>query len=71
MRIPVDPEKDIPALEAGGVALMRDGDSTNGLRLLALALLIRNMQGVFACDIYESAGMAEVVELRSRKAPCS
>ena len=63
MRIIVDPEKDIAAFEAGGEALMRVHDTPNALRLLALALQIRAEHEGFACDIDESAGMAEVVEL--------
>lgn len=71
---------DLETLEAAGALLFRHHENTAGIRLLALALRLREQTGfrkagvMFACDdIDESAGMAEVVELHgySRKAPCS
>lgn len=52
------------ALEAGGKALIRSGDHENAQVLLSHALLIYQRKREFRCDVDESAGMAEVVELQ-------
>ena len=64
--------EDVDMLELAGVTLLRHHENEIGTRLLARALLLRSQQ-MFRCDIDESAGMAEVVELQSysRKAPCA
>ena len=70
---------DLEDIEAAGKALIRLDGGTTGLRILAIALRLREQSGfraadqVFMCDVDESAGMAEVYELRgySRKAPCA
>lgn len=59
---------DIETLEEAMEALYRAHDNTLALRLGALALRLREASGfhherVFACDVDESAGMAEIVEL--------
>lgn len=61
----------IRALEKGGDALMRIGDSEAAKTLYAEAL--RHMPHVeFRCNVDESAGMAEIHELSyySRKVIC-
>lgn len=60
------------ALEAGGKALIRAGDHENAQVLLSHALLIFQRKREFHCNVDESAGMAEVVELQgySRKVVC-
>lgn len=64
------------ALEAGGKALLRTGDVENAQILLSHALLtltLNKPKREYRCNVDESAGMAEVVELHgySRKAPCA
>lgn len=62
---------DLEDLEEAGKRLLRLHDSTTGLRILAIALRLREQSGfraadqVFMCDVDESAGMAEVVELQN------
>ena len=60
---------DLEDLEEAGKRLIRHHDTTTGLRLLAIALRLREQSGfraadqVFMCDVDESAGMADVIEL--------
>ncbi len=91
---------DIETLEMAGELLFRHHENTAGIRLLAIALRIREQTGIqkyaelteretngnpagsewpprprsvsFACDVDESAGLAEVVDLNgySRKVVC-
>jgi len=60
--------EDIEALEKAGEELMRSFKTSEGLNVLTIALRLREawrlFDPVFACDVDESAGMAEVVELR-------
>ena len=61
-------------IEDLGIAALREGDQEIGTKLLAIALAWKYAPAVsFACDIDESAGMAEVFEMHghSRKAPCA
>jgi hypothetical protein len=71
---------DLEDVEAAGKALLRHHESSAGLRLLAIALRLREQSGfraadqVFMCDdIDESAGMADVIELHgySKQVPCA
>jgi hypothetical protein len=55
--------EDVQTLEAAGKALLRHHENELGTRVLVLALLHR--PPVFACNVDESAGMAEVVELQN------
>jgi hypothetical protein len=58
--------EDIIAIEKAAVALMYGGNQKDGTYLLSRCLVWRSDSGVggaFRCDIDESAGMAEVVEL--------
>lgn len=65
---------DIEALDESVEALFRAGERTLALKLGALALRARGSTGFhhpsFVCDVDESAGVAEVVEISgySRKA---
>lgn len=65
--------EDVDMLELAGVTLLRHHESEIGTRLLARALLLRS-QRVYACNVDESAGLAEaqVVDLLgySRKVLC-
>lgn len=65
---------ELAAVEAGADALVRAGDYDNWVKLAALALKWKfNGEPVFACDVDESGGLADVVELHgySRKTPCA
>ncbi len=64
-------EQDVHDLEDALTALYRAHANHEAIRMGALALRFRSLGG-FACDVDESAGLAEVVELNgySRKAPC-
>ena len=69
-------DEDVLAIEAGAEAAIRGGDIETWKKLAVLALKWKfNGEEVFACHVDESAGLAEVVELRgySRKAspPCA
>ncbi len=63
---------DILDLEDAAAALYRAGAYTEAICISAKALRWRGELEAFRCDIDESAGMAEVIELNgySRKAPC-
>lgn len=67
---------DVVDVENAGYALRREGLERLALRMFSLALLMRANTGflpperdTFACDVDESAGMAEVVDMHefSRK----
>ena len=64
--------RDILDLEDAMAALYRAHANAEAIRLGALALRLRGEFGAFRCEVDESAGLAEVVELNgySRKAPC-
>lgn len=72
--IAVDSET-VRLIEIAGERLLREGEYYRGTKLLAFVLAWRALGRTveFRCDIDESAGMAEVVELQgwSRKVPCS
>jgi hypothetical protein len=74
VRVSIAPSA-IESLERIGQDLLRRGDEA-AVEVLSLVLYMRSEavgQGVqFRCEIDESAGMAEVVELDgySRKVPC-
>lgn len=60
----------IATIESVGQDLLRQGDATRGLALLALCLAWRSVGIViaparFQCEPDESAGLAEVVDLHS------
>ncbi len=63
---------DLDDLEDMVYAFYRQHESLLAVRLAEKVLRWRGETGVFACDVDESGGMAEVVELSgySRKAPC-
>lgn len=69
------PREDIFVIEKAGDKLFRLGHTKEGLSLLALALKYREeLHGFsvrvprrFACEIDESAGLAEVVNLEDRR----
>ena len=70
--VPLD-ETQVALIEEIGVELMRRGD-LRATTLLAAVLQWRLLgQPAFSCDVDESAGMAEVVELHdySRRVPCA
>ena len=71
-------DADILAIENAGYSLYRAKEDSQALTLHALALRFRSELGIglhdeFRCDVDESAGMAEVVELKgySKRVPCS
>ena len=58
--------EDIQAIEDAGYSLYRAHEDTQALALHALALRLRAISGfggAFECDVDESAGMAEIVDL--------
>lgn len=63
----------IQCIESVGEDLLRQQDNDRGLRLLTLVLTWRtlgkrgqgNLERIFECDVDESAGLAEVVELHN------
>lgn len=55
--------EDVALIESAGKALLRKRENDLGLRVLGLALVLRSQQGWFACDVDESAGLAEIVDL--------
>lgn len=60
--------EDIEALEKAGEELMRSSKPSEGLNVLTVALRLRQEWALyeppaFACDVDESAGMAEVTDL--------
>ena len=64
------------SLEALGLELFRKGDDRRASMVLAIVLAWRVAPVVsdrFECDVDESAGMAEVIQLQgySRRAPCA
>ena len=64
----------IDAIEKLGYALYRDREYRLGTKVLALVLHWRGPSSLgFTCDVDESAGLAEVIELRgwSKKVPCA
>lgn len=71
--------EDLEDLERAGKSLLRHHETTFGIRLLGIVLRLREQSGfcaadqVFMCDVDESAGMADVVEIHSHswKTPCS
>lgn len=64
--------EDIVAMEKAGEFLFRHHESTVALEVLTIALRLRQSIG-FACNVDESAGMADVIELQgySRRVPCT
>ena len=64
--------EDVDMLELAGVTLLRHHESEIATRLLARALLLRSQQ-MFRCDVDESGGLADVVELSSycKRVPCA
>ena len=57
---------DIELIERAGYRAHRAHDSDEGLALHTLALRLRSTSGLwpgFHCDVDESAGMAEIVDL--------
>ncbi len=64
---------DILDLEDAAAALYRANAYTEAICISAKALRWRGELEAFRCDIDESAGMAEVVELHdySRRIPCA
>jgi hypothetical protein len=70
---------DLEDIEDAGKALIRLDGGATGLRILAIALRLREQSGfraadqVFMCDVDESAGMADVIELHgySKQVPCA
>ncbi len=72
MKATITPQ-DILDLEDAMAALYRAHANAEAIRLGALALRFRGEYlATFNCNVDESAGLAEVVELHewSRKAPC-
>ncbi len=76
--VPIDAEC-MAAVEAVGLELLR-ADDPRASKLLSVVLRWKVSREIgdpdfphFACDVDESAGLAEVVELQSysRKAPCA
>lgn len=65
--------RDILDLEEAAAALYRAHANDDALRLAALALRFRGEFGAFRCDVDESSGMAEVIELHawSKQVPCA
>ena len=60
--------KDIEAMEKAGEELMRSHKATQGLAILVVALRLRQEWQMheplaFACNVDESAGMAEIHDL--------
>lgn len=71
--VPMDEEQFL-FIEDLGKALMREGQTETATKLFAIALSWKVAPIVrFGCNVDESAGMAEVVELQgySRKVPCA
>ncbi len=65
-------EQDIADLEAAMAALYRAHANAEAIRLGALSLRFRGEGDFLACEVDESAGLAEVVELNgySKRVPC-
>lgn len=71
--VPLDEEQYL-FIEDLGKEFIRAGQQEKGTRLLAIALAWRvSPVARFECEVDESAGMADVVELEgySRKVPCA
>lgn len=67
--------EDIEAIEKAGEELMRSSKPSEGLSVLTIALRLREAWRLFdppafACDIDESAGMADVIELHGHSTRC-
>ncbi len=72
MKATITPQ-DILEIEEAVYALYRNGENGIAVRMAAIALRKRGELSGFVCEIDESAGMAEVIELNgySRRVPCA
>ncbi len=65
--------QDILEIEEAVYALYRSCENDIAVRMAAIALRKRGELSGFRCDVGESAGMAEVIELNgySKRVPCA